>query len=492
MTNKYKDLVSIEETRNLLEKAQKAQKELAQKSQEEIDAIIKVLAKAAYSERERLARLAVEETGFGNVRDKLIKNAFASKTVADAMKEMKTIDVIEETDTVKTVAVPKGVIAGLVPSTNPTSTVIYKSLIAIKSGNAIVFSPHPSALKCIIETAKVLNDAGREIGLPEGTISVIENITMQATDELMKNKNTDLILATGGSAMVKAAYSSGTPAIGVGPGNGPAFIHGSADIPTAVRRIFESKTFDNGTICASEQSIIVEKKNKQKVKEEFEKLNAYFLNEEEAKQLEKFLLRPDGRMNAVVVGKKATAIAELAGIDVPAKTNLLLAEETRYGGRVPYSREILAPILGFYTVDTWQEALELSINILLMEGAGHTMSIHAEDQKVLDEFSLCAPVSRLVVNSGATFGGIGASTDIFPALTLGCGSIGGSSTSDNVSPLNLFDTRLIAKGTKELGDILEEENLLNKEFDDSINDDKISKDQLIDLLVEKVLEKLQA
>ncbi|XJS10939.1 acetaldehyde dehydrogenase (acetylating) [Aerococcaceae bacterium WGS1372] len=488
MSLEYKDLASIQETRQLIAKAKKAQVELAKKSQEEIDTIVKVLSKAAYSNREKLAKMASEETGFGKWQDKVIKNTFASKTVTEAMDGMRTIGIINEDkeNKVTEVAVPKGVIAGLIPSTNPTSTVIYKALISLKTANTIVFSPHPSALNSIKETVKVLVEAGKSVGLPDGAINVIENITMDATNELMTNKDTDLILATGGSAMVRAAYSSGTPAIGVGPGNGPAFIENSADTPLAVKQIMESKTFDYGTVCASEQSIIVEKNNKEKVVNEFKKQGAYFLPKEDAAKLEKYILRPDGRMNAKIVGKSPQDIAKLAGIEVPSSARVLIAEESRVGLHAPYSREKLGTILAFYTVDTWRDALDLSIEILNQEGAGHTMGVHSKNDVIIKEFSLHAPVSRLLINTSATLGGIGATTNIFPALTLGCGSIGGSSTSDNIGPANLIDIRRAAWGVRELDDIKREENIETSDYEPNLDEDK-----LLDLLVEKVLEKLK-
>lgn len=491
MSIEYKDLASIQETRQLLAKAKEAQLKLAQLSQEEIDTIVKVLSKAAYSQRVPLAKMAAEETGFGKWQDKVIKNAFASKYVTQAMEDMRTIGIINETDTVTEVAVPKGVIAGLIPSTNPTSTVIYKALISIKAGNTIVFSPHPSALKSIIETVKVMNEAGVKAGLPENSINVITTVTMNATQELMTNNDTNLILATGGSAMVKAAYSSGTPAIGVGPGNGPAFIENSADVPLAVKQIMESKTFDYGTVCASEQSIIVEKNNKERVVKELEKQGAYFLPKADAEKLEKFILRPDGRMNAKIVGRSPQYVGDLAGIDVPVSAKVLIAEESRVGIHAPYSREKLSTILAFYTVDTWKEALELSINILNQEGAGHTMGLHSKNDAIIKEFTLKAPVSRLLINTSATLGGIGATTDIFPAMTLGCGSVGGSSTSDNISPMNLFDIRRAAKGVKELDDIKRAENIKVDDVATDTGKVDINEDQLLDLLVEKVLQKLK-
>ncbi|MBP2099064.1 acetaldehyde dehydrogenase (acetylating) [Enterococcus rivorum] len=481
-----KDLASIQEVRDLLKAAKEAQKTLAKMSQEQIDRICEAIASAAYNNREKLAKMASEETGFGIWQDKIVKNSFASKFVWDYIKDMKTVGIINEDNDKKVidVAVPVGVVAGLIPSTNPTSTVIYKALISIKAGNAIVFSPHPNALKAILETINIISEAAEKAGCPAGAISCMVKPTMQGTAELMKHDDTSLILATGGSAMVKAAYSSGTPAIGVGPGNGPAFIEKTANIPLAVKRILDSKTFDNGTICASEQSIIVETCNKIQVIDELKKQGAYFLSSEESAQLEKYIMRPNGSMNPQIVGKSVQAIAQLTGLTVPADARVLIAEETRVGHKVPYSREKLAPILAFYTVNNWEEACELATDILYQEGAGHTMMIHSQDDKVIREFGLKKPVSRVLVNTPGALGGIGATTNMAPALTLGCGAVGGSSTSDNISPENLFNVRRIAYGVRELEDLRETGTT-------PITTTSINEDQLVDTLVERILAKLQ-
>jgi acetaldehyde dehydrogenase (acetylating) len=482
-----KDLRSIQEVRNLIKNAKEAQAKLAAMSQEQIDAITKAIADAGYEHREKLAKMAHEETGFGRWQDKVIKNAFASKHVYESIKDMKTVGVLKEdkANKIMEVAVPVGVVAGLIPSTNPTSTVIYKTLISLKAGNSIVFSPHPNALNSILETVNIINEAAKQAGCPEGAIASMTVPTIQGTDQLMKHKDVDLILATGGTAMVKAAYSSGTPAIGVGPGNGPAFIEKSANIPLAVKRIMESKTFDNGTICASEQSVVVETCSKDAVVAEFKKQGGYFLAAEEAAQLGKFIMRANGTMNPQIVGKSVEHIAKLANLQIPAGTRVLLAEETRVGHNVPYSREKLAPILAFYTEDSWEAACERCIEILNGEGAGHTMVIHSEDEEIVRQFALKKPVSRLLVNTPGTLGGIGATTALAPALTLGCGAVGGSSTSDNISPLNLMNIRRVAYGLKELEDLAEhtpqaEEPAMNL----------ADKEQLINMIVKRILEEI--
>lgn len=451
-----KDLVSIQEVRNLLKQAREAQKKLVTLNQTQIDRIVKAIADAGYAHAEKLAKMANKETGFGKWEDKVIKNVFGSKIVYEAIKDQKTVGILKDDkeNKVLDIGVPVGVVAGIVPSTNPTSTVMYKAQIALKGGNAIVFSPHPSAKECILETVKIISKAAEEAGCPKGAISTITVPTLEATQELMKHKYTNLILATGGPAMVKSAYSSGTPAIGVGAGNGPAFIDKSADVKMAVKRILDSKTFDNGTICASEQSIIVEKCMEDTVIRELTNQGAYFLNTEESNQLAKFVLRPNGSMNPQIVGKSVEHIANLAGLaNVPKNARVLIARESRVGHDAPYSREKLGPILGFYVENSVDEVLEKCIKILEFEGSGHTFCMHANDDALVRRFSLRIPASRILINTPGALGGIGATTNLFPALTLGCGAVGGSSTSNNIGPMDVINIKRVAYGTKEIEEI---------------------------------------
>lgn len=450
-----KDLLSVQEVRDLVEKAKKAQQEFAQKSQEEVDAIVKSVAEAGVRNAKRLAKMAHEETGFGIEADKVIKNVFGSRGVYEAIKDMKTIGVLEVDEEKKTkkIAIPVGIVAGLIPSTNPTSTAFYKSEIALKGGNAIIFSPHPNAKNCIVEAVKVIRTAIAEAGGNEDLVSVITIPTIQATDMLMKHPDVAMILATGGSAMVRAAYSSGTPAIGVGPGNGPAYIEKTADVALAVKRIMDSKTFDNGTICASEQSVMCDCEMEPAVRVEMEKQGAYFLNDEQIAKLGKFILRANGTMNPQIVGKSAQVIADLAEIEIPEGTRVLVAKETGIGFGHPYSNEKLAPILGFYTAENYVEICELAQKILHYEGAGHTFSMHTKDPKIVDYFAARIPASRIMVNTPSALGGIGASTGMLPALTLGCGAIGGSATSENVGPQHLINVRVVAEGLLEMDEI---------------------------------------
>ena len=338
-----KDLQSIQETRELLRQAKQAQRTLAGMSQEQLDKITAAIAAAAGEHARRLADMAVEETGFGKKEDKELKNRFAATTLYEAIRDERTHGILAENREKRTIdiGVPVGIVAGLVPSTNPTSTVIYKSMICMKAGNPIIFSPHPSAVNCILETVNVVRRAAEGAGAPAGSISCITTPTLEATNALMRHDDTRLILATGGGAMVKAAYSSGTPAIGVGAGNGPAYIHHTADVRLAVKRILDSKTFDNGTICASEQSIVVERRMEGAVTAELKAQGAYLLDDEEHRLLSKFILRPNGTMNPAIVGKSVETVAKLAGLTrVPPTARVLVARETGVGPGYPYSNEI--------------------------------------------------------------------------------------------------------------------------------------------------------
>lgn len=450
-----KDLLSVQEVRTLVEKAKNAQKELALKNQREVDEIVSSIAEAGVRNARRLAKMACEETCFGICDDKAVKNVFASRGVYEHIRDMKTIGKLEYNPEKKLrkIAVPVGVIAGLIPSTNPTSTALYKSEIAVKSGNAIVFSPHPNARNCILETVKVIRQAIAEAGGNEDLVSCITIPTVQATDNLLKHPDISLILATGGTAMVRAAYSSGTPAIGVGPGNGPAYIERTADIPLAVKRIMDSKTFDNGTICASEQSVICEEDQKEEIQKEMERQGAYFLTPEQRRKLGGFILRANGTMNPMIVGRSAEEIARLSGITIPGGTRVLVAQEDGVGREHPYSNEKLAPILAFYVGKDYRQVCDICCQILHYEGAGHTFSIHTKDRDMVDYFAKRVPVSRVVVNTPGALGGIGGTTGLMPALTLGCGAVGGSATSENVGPFHLMNVRYVAEGLRELSDI---------------------------------------
>ena len=471
-----KDLQARQEARNLAAAAEAAQKKLSNFSQQQLDAIVEAVAKAFSAEAAMLSDLAVRETGFGNVEDKITKNRFASQTVAEAIRNMKTVGILRENEAEKLweVGVPVGVICAIVPSTNPTSTVCYKTLIALKAGNAIVFSPHPKAIACTRKAVQIVADAAEAAGAPAGCVSCLTIPSLDGCQELMKAPQTRLILATGGPAMVRSAYSSGKPAIGVGAGNGPAYIHHSADVKNALSCILRSKTFDYGTVCASEQSIIVEESLSQAVITEGRKLGFYFMNSDEAARLAKLLFRPNGTLNPDIVGKAATILADKAGFQVPSNTQILVAREQEAGPTRPYSMEKLCPVLAFFVMPNEEAVLHKCIEVLTHEGTGHTFAIHAEDKDVIRRFALKIPVSRFLVNTPAALGGIGASTNLFPALTLGCGTAGGSSSSDNISPLHLINIRRIAWDVKA----------------PASTPKSTPSDDLVELLTRKIMEKL--
>ena len=450
-----KDLRSVQEVRDLVKASKAAGKVLAVYDAAKIDAIVQTVAAACDAQAERLGAMAVEETGFGVPADKALKNKLGSSILYDSIKGMKTIGIIAEDKEKRMfeVAVPVGVVAALIPSTNPTSTTMFKAIIALKGANTVIFSPHPNAVQCVLETVRVIRGALQKAGAPEDAVLCITEPTIQATNELMGHSDTGVILATGGPGMVRAAYNSGNPAIGVGAGNGPAFIERSADVPAAIRHIFESKTFDNGTICASEQSIVTERCLRKQVLEEVSRQGGYLLNDEESKKVARILLRANGFMNPAIVGKPANTIAQMAGVDIPEKTRVLLSEQTTVGEDNPYSREKLCPVLGFYVEEDWERACERCMEILHNEGVGHTMTIHSQDEAVIREFALKKPVMRLLVNTPAALGGVGVTTSLAPSLTLGCGAVGGSATSDNVTPMHLINIRRIAYGVRELDEI---------------------------------------
>ncbi|HIU75454.1 MAG TPA: acetaldehyde dehydrogenase (acetylating) [Candidatus Pelethocola excrementipullorum] len=456
-----KDLQSIQEARNLAELGKKAADILADFNEEQIDRIIKNMVEAAEEHARELAEMAVEETGFGIVDDKVYKNHLASGLLYEDIKDMKTIGIIEEDKQRKTVQIadPMGLIMGIVPSTNPTSTCIYKSIISVKSRNAIVFSPHPAAKKCTLRAAELMQKAAKEAGAPENTIGCLKTLSMSATNELMKHKNVALIIATGGPGLVKAAYSSGKPAIGVGAGNSPAYIEKSANVKDAVERILTSKTFDHGTVCASEQSIIAERSNREEVISELKRQGGYFMSKDETDRVCQLLFKNGHTMNAQFVAKNPQTIADAAGIKIPADTRVLIGEQEGVGEGYPLSFEKLTTVLAFYTVQDSKEAYKRSEE-LLQNGIGHTMSLHTESEEIALKFA-SLPASRILVNTGGTQGATGASTSLSPAFTLGCGTWGGSSVSENVTPLHLINKKMMAYGLRDVTKLADEDQMFH-------------------------------
>ncbi|MGH9871685.1 MAG: aldehyde dehydrogenase family protein [Pyrinomonadaceae bacterium] len=439
-----KDLISVQQARDLVDGAFKAQAEIVKFDQAKIDRICEAMSRAALREAAHLGALAVEETGFGVPDDKREKNRFAAEDVWNYFRGLRTVGVVSESKDVVEIASPRGVVAGIVPSTNPTSTAIFKVLIAIKSRNAIVLSPHPSAARCINETVRVMREAAIKEGLPADAIGCMTTATIEGTEALMKHKQTAVILATGGIGLVRAAYSSGKPAFGVGPGNVPVFIERTADVPKAVQDILTGKTFDNGTICASEQAIVCDAPVEKTVREQFKAQGGHFLSAAEADQLGKVVATPQRSLNPGIVGKSVEVIAKLAGLNVPAGTRCLMVDVGGVGREYPLSMEKLSPILAFYVVDGLSRGAERCYEILRYGGMGHTAGVHTRSREAAVRFGAEMPASRITVNTPTTHGAIGFSTALPPSMTLGCGSWGGNVTSDNVSPLHLLDIKRVA------------------------------------------------
>ncbi len=450
--NKSTVVDTAEQLELLIERVKKAQKIYANYTQEQVDAIFKAAATAADKARIPLARMAVEETGMGVLEDKIIKNHFASEYIYNKHKNAKTCGIISEdkTNGIKVVAEPLGVIAGIVPTTNPTSTAIFKSLIALKTRNAIIFSPHPRATKCTIAAAKLVLEAAVKAGAPEDIIGWIDVPSIELSNQLMKHESIACILATGGPGMVKAAYSSGNPALGVGPGNASAVIDETADIKMAVSSIIMSKTFDNGMICASEQSVIVVDKVYEEVKKEFIYRGSHLLSKADEKKLMAlpFIDPKRGTAHPAIVGQNAHKIAELAGFEVPANAKILLAERPSVDWEDPFSREKLSPILTMYKAKDFEEAAEMAYELVIKGGAGHSADLYtdARHQERIDRYAEKMPTCRVLINSPSAQGGIG---DLYnfklePSLSLGCGSWGKNAISGNIGVEHLLNYKTVA------------------------------------------------
>ena len=432
---------------DLVKRAKKASEEYMKLSQEDVDRIVKAMSMAGEEHHMELAKFAVEETDRGIYEDKITKNMFATEYIYHSIKYDKTVGVVSqnEEEGYEEIAEPVGIIAGVTPVTNPTSTVMFKSLISAKTRNVIIFGFHPSAQKCSTRAAEIVRDAAVAAGAPKDCILWIEKPSITATNMLMNHPDVNLILATGGTGMVKAAYSCGKPALGVGPGNVPCYIEKTAKLKTSVNDLVMSKSFDNGIICASEQSVIVDKE----IHEEFEKLmkeaGCYFLNADETKKLREKMFDED-KLNSFVVGKSPYFIAKMADIEVPKETKVLVLKENGVGIEYPFSKEKLSPVLAYYVVKDSKEGIDLAEKLIEFGGMGHSAVIHSEDENVIQEFSKKVKVGRIIVNSPSTHGAIG---DIYntnmPSLTLGCGTFGGNSTTSNVSSVNLINIKRVAK-----------------------------------------------
>jgi acetaldehyde dehydrogenase (acetylating) len=446
MAIRDQDLLSIQQARAMAARARAAGRILADFSQEKVDRIIDAMAEAARGEAERLGRMAHEETGFGKAADKTRKNLFSAVDVYNYIRPLRTVGILREDPVTRVVEIasPMGVVAAVIPSTNPTSTAIYKALISIKARNTIVMSPHPSARNCILETARVMHRAAVAAGLPEDALLCMSEVTLEGTQELMKSRDTGVILATGGIGLVRAAYSAGKPAYGVGPGNVPAYIEKTADVPKAVRHVMDGKTFDNGTLCSSEQSIVCDEPIRDQVIAEVKKNGGYFLSETEIAAVSRVVVTPQRLANPEIVGKPATFIAEKAGLKVPAETRVLVAPLAGVGRDYPLSIEKLSPVLAFYVVKDWHEGCERVLQLLRYGGTGHTMAIHSRDDAIIREFALKKPVFRIVANTQASMGATGYTTGLAPSMSLGCGAYAGNITSDNITPLHLINIKRLA------------------------------------------------
>lgn len=446
------DLLALQEMRTAVQAAKEAQLAYMDFTQQQVDQIVKAVADAAFNQSERLGKLAVEETGMGVAAHKTIKNEVGSRAVYESIKDLKTVGVVGEDKVNKVVeiAAPFGVIAAIIPTTNPTSTAFFKTLIALKTRNSIVVSPHPYAVQCTHEALKVCDDAAVAAGAPKGLIQCLTKSSMEATQHLMQHRDVNLILATGGGALVKAAYSSGKPAYGVGPGNVPVYIERSAKIEKAVENIINSKSFDYGTICATEQAIIVDRNILELVKRELKKNGAYILTDEEKRIMEKVISPIPGKVNPEIVGKSPQFIAELAGITLPEGTRVIVGIETKVGKDIPFSLEKLSPIFAMYVAADLNHAKELCLSLLNLGGRGHSLSIHTETDAIAREFAIDMPVSRILVNTMSSVGAVGGTTGLMPSMTLGCGTFGGNITSDNVTAKHLLNIKRMAYGIKEV------------------------------------------
>ncbi len=446
-----KDLRSIQQARELVHQARMAQEEFKDFSQEAVDRICAAMAEAGAREAERLAHMAHEETGFGRPDSKTLKNLFATRTLWERMRDMKTVGIIRklEQQTIWEVATPMGVVAALIPSTNPTSTAMYKALISAKARCAIVMSPHPSAVRCTSEALRVVAEAAYAAGAPEGLFGCMTEIHLAGTNALLEHPDTDIILATGSTPMVRAAYSKGKPAYGVGSGNVPVYVDRSANLAKAAADILTGASFDWGTLCSTERSIVADLPIRDALIEELKKRGGYFMNEGEKNLLRRFILK-DGHLNRAQVGKPPWKIAEMAGFHVPRNTLALIGETDRVGRDEPLSMETLSPILAFYTEDGWQLGCRRCVNILHFGGLGHTIGLHCKNERIIEAFALEKPAMRIVLNTVTALGAVGYTNRLFPSMTLGPGTLGGSITSDNISPMHLLNIKRVAFETNPL------------------------------------------
>ncbi|MDR3702126.1 MAG: aldehyde dehydrogenase family protein [Candidatus Sulfopaludibacter sp.] len=440
------DLLSIQEVRTKVEAAWQAHQKFRTYSQEQVDAIVERMAAAARANARPLAEMAVEETGYGNAKDKYVKNLLNCDWLPRRMRGMKTIGILRELPDEKLVeiGVPVGVVAAVLPTTNPTSTAIYKVLISLKGGNAVVVSPHPRAHKCTCATVSILYQAAVEAGAPEGIIQCIDTATIEGTNALMRHEKTGVILATGGSGIVKAAYSSGKPAFGVGPGNVPVLVDTSADLNDAVAKIVAGKSFDYGTVCSSEQALVAESSLRDRLLGLLKEHKAHIATGAQKEALSQLLVTRNWTINPQCVGQAPTKLARMAGFEVPPDTSIICCEIGGVGKQYPLSMEKLSPVLSLHFVGDYNTALETCFALLKFGGLGHTAVIYARNDARIREYGLRMPAMRVLVNTPAPQGSTGITTNVFPSMTLGCGAAAGNITSDNVGPQHLINIKRLA------------------------------------------------
>lgn len=491
------DLLSMQEARILVENAREAQRKLATFPQEKLDEIVEHMTEEIEKHLMELAKMSNEETEYGKWEDKYIKNDFVCNYLKNRLRGMNCVGIIKDDkdNRTKDVGVPVGVIIAFPPATSPVSTTIYKALIAIKAGNAIIFSPHQRAKNTISKTIDILIRAAEGVGLPEGAIAYLHTVTLGGSLELMNHRDASLIINTGVPEMLDSAYRSGKPVIYGGNGNGPAFIERTADIEQAVKDIIDSKNFDYGVVSAAEQSIVVDSCIVAEVKQELHKNGGYFMTEDEAEKLGALFFYKDGSPDLEMVGKSPQFLAKKAGFIVPQDVRVLISEQKFVSKNNSYSREKLCPVLAFYIEDDWMHACEKCIELLLSERYGHTLVIHSTDEEVIHQFALKKPVGRVLVNTSGTFGSMGATTNLFPSMTLGSGSAGQGMTSDNVSPMNLIYVRKIGYGVRKVDEIVK--TVRNKEdspctvLKNKLNANEIDNVKLLEYILKKVIDELK-
>jgi acetaldehyde dehydrogenase (acetylating) len=451
MTEMDADLRSIQEARDLAVACRAAQREFAGASQEDVDRVCAAMAEVVARDAARLARMACEETGYGVPAHKQIKVEFASRDVWASIRDIPTVGVLRRDHERRTVEIgwPVGVIVALTPSTNPSSTAVYKVLISVKARNGIVVAPHPAAIECTYEAVRLMAEAGERAGMPAGLVACMRQVSLPGSQELMRHYATSMILATGGTPMVRAAHSTGKPAIGVGPGNVPVYVDRSADVAAAASAIVNSKAFDCSVICATEQSVVADRPIAQQLRAHMRELGAHWVAGAEKEALGRTLFTASGAVNASSVGKTPQQLGAMAGFPVPASARILVADLDQVGRNEPLSGEKLTTVLGFYVEDGWRAGCERCIELLRFGGDGHSLVIHATDEDVILAFGIEKPAFRIVVNTWGTLGAIGATTGVMPSMTLAPGGVGGSVVSDNITVNHVLNVKRVAYPTRE-------------------------------------------